>query len=551
MNITAHIDNPTDVDVNKQTLAQLLQLNLILPPYQRRYCWGEPQVAALLGDIDSLLQDKGGEEPQYQVPLFLGTVILHQEGDVKLRNNLVDGQQRALTLSLLLIALHRYNNRLNNGIDVYQLAGIEQPSLLNARFSHHQAQQQLALNFKQIEQHINNAAWANNQAKLTQMLAGIECVVITIHSIDQAFAFFDSQNSSGKRLSEFDLLKARHLRGIVSHPSVGIGCSRIWEEYELLKLNSCHDYSVAYYLTEQLLGYTRQRQRGKPVDALQLDAEYPVSTQSITASATHQHTPTVALSGLTNSPFCRDWQVKYDADKRDRFPFTFTHQLSLHGEQLSRDVEDVSLLPLQLNQPLIGGEQFFIFIAKYVALYKQLFAADINTQSATDNGEVVSIQERYLLLHRGLEARQGLGYPRLIQVWQSLVIFYVDRFGQDKHLDTFVQLSDQYVFSLRIAMARLSRASVEKSLRSDELFLSFAQLATSSQAINLLQKLVEKRSTDQVLNDRLMAGIKGISANYIKLFYWHEDKNSNALRYPDNGLTRLLLKHKKRESPSE
>ncbi|MDO6806618.1 DUF262 domain-containing protein, partial [Wenyingzhuangia sp. 1_MG-2023] len=81
------------------TLAQLLQLNLILPPYQRRYCWGEPQVAALLGDIDSLLRDKGGEEAQYQVPLFLGTVILHQEGDVKLRNNLVDGQQRALTLS--------------------------------------------------------------------------------------------------------------------------------------------------------------------------------------------------------------------------------------------------------------------------------------------------------------------------------------------------------------------------------------------------------------------------------------------------------------------
>ncbi|MDO6805918.1 hypothetical protein Q4595_25910, partial [Wenyingzhuangia sp. 1_MG-2023] len=95
----------------------------------------------------------------------------------------------------------------------------------------------------------------------------------------------------------------------------------------------------------------------------------------------HQHTPTVVLSGLTNSPFCRDWQVEYNAEKRDSFPFTFTHQLSLHGEKISHDVEDVSLLPLQLNQPLIGGEQFFIFIAKYVALYKQLFASDINTQS--------------------------------------------------------------------------------------------------------------------------------------------------------------------------
>ncbi|MDO6806076.1 hypothetical protein Q4595_26705, partial [Wenyingzhuangia sp. 1_MG-2023] len=91
-----------------------------------------------------------------------------------------------------------------------------------------------------------------------------------------------------------------------------------------------------------------------------------------------------------------------------------------------------------------------------------------------------------------------------------------------------VQLSDQYVFSLRIAMARLSRVSIEKSLRSDELFLIFAQLATSSQAINLLRKLIEKRSTDKVLNERLMEGIKGISANYIKLFYWHEDKSSDA-----------------------
>ncbi len=67
------------VQVEKNTLQQLLQRDLKLPPYQRRYCWGEQQVMQLLTDIENLLTPTDAKtvgdleaEPVSgsQVPLF-------------------------------------------------------------------------------------------------------------------------------------------------------------------------------------------------------------------------------------------------------------------------------------------------------------------------------------------------------------------------------------------------------------------------------------------------------------------------------------------------
>jgi len=68
----------------------LLELSLIIPPYQRPYKWQAHNVNQLIEDV-LLHRNKS----RYR----LGTVVLHQETENEL--SIVDGQQRLLTLALL------------------------------------------------------------------------------------------------------------------------------------------------------------------------------------------------------------------------------------------------------------------------------------------------------------------------------------------------------------------------------------------------------------------------------------------------------------------
>ncbi|WP_232771167.1 DUF262 domain-containing protein [Colwellia sp. 75C3] len=524
----------TGVNVEKANLQTLLAKNLTLPPYQRRYCWRNEQVNQLLTDIDGLLTIIAEDNTcDIAIPLFLGTVIVHHQNsdeDGAVHFDLVDGQQRSLTLCLLVMALVELNTSNNWFSD--ELLLNKKLSLLRATFTNRESQQQLAKNFALIKSHIKTKTWATSKQHLTYLFEKCEFVVITINSIDQAFAFFDSQNSAGKRLSEFDLLKARHLRGIISEPSVGIGCSRIWEEYENLKLNSCYSHRVAYYLTEQLIGRARQRQRGKHVDHLKLEDEFAVLTEKKMSS--------VQLAPQSNSLLYQNWQICYHPNQKQKFPFTFNTELTLDGaNKLSYSLDDVKEVPLQLSQALVGGEQFFMFIAKYAELYKQLFSADIVQPSESEKVKESndSIQGTLLAKHRLQEHQQGRGYPRLIQAWQALILFYVDRFGENDDFPEFVQLSDQYIFSLRIILTQVKRSSIERKLLDDGVFANLLQLPTSKQVLALICRLVEARALDPKLQKLTKEEIKGVRKKYIDSFYWQEDEENV---YPSSLSTMLL-----------
>ena len=65
-----------------------------VPPYQREYSWGEDEVSEFWDDLRKSLNDDS---------YFLGLVILTEEDK---RKQVVDGQQRIITLTLLAAALH-------------------------------------------------------------------------------------------------------------------------------------------------------------------------------------------------------------------------------------------------------------------------------------------------------------------------------------------------------------------------------------------------------------------------------------------------------------
>jgi hypothetical protein len=503
----------SEVEVEKNNLQQLLERPLAIPEYQRRYCWKQEQVLMLLKDIERLLAKEDGP------PLFLGTVILHLDDDGKA--NLVDGQQRCLTLVLVLKMLNDLTQQ-----DAGTKKGMS--SLLKSTFSHSLSQQCLAENNQQIKTHFQNETVQTAKDMLKILYNKLEFVVITISSIDQAFAFFDSQNSAGKRLSDFDLLKARHLRGIISLAKVGVGCSHIWEQYENIRVGGDKEKGprLAYYLAENLLANARVRQRNNSIERMRLESEFPVLT---TKSKTEVGTGTrlVQLSPPTSASFYRDWDIDVGDLQSSEFPFTFSTQLTISAEKNVQHTSTVDQLPLQMQQALIGGEQFFFFIAKYTEIYKQLFPLDWQEKESVEKQKEKlreTLWSRLLARHRNLELGQSAGYSRLIDIWLSLIIFYVDRFeitGEEtaKTFERFVMLADQYVFSLRITFESLKRNAIEKHFHDNQLFTKLLQLPTVDKVNELLMKLVDKQASEieKIEVDDLQTS--GVRWHYIKNFY--------------------------------
>ena len=76
-------------------------VKLNIPEYRRPYKWTARNAIQLLDDI---IEAKNENKEVYRV----GTLILHKDKDEKgcVRYNIVDGQQRTITFSLLLYALY-------------------------------------------------------------------------------------------------------------------------------------------------------------------------------------------------------------------------------------------------------------------------------------------------------------------------------------------------------------------------------------------------------------------------------------------------------------
>ena len=186
----ATLGNHETVELHQCSLIQLLELPLTIPDYQRIYCWEEKNVKCLLDDLTQHVE--AGAECPYR----LGTVILHNTNS---HYDVIDGQQRLVTLSLLMNEL-----------------GIV-PSLLKEKFTSKEAQEYIGYNKFLIKNYC--AKHIRNRVKFAETLktkVDFNVLVLQNASIDLAYTFFSNTNSRGVALTDYDLLKAHHLRFIPS-----------------------------------------------------------------------------------------------------------------------------------------------------------------------------------------------------------------------------------------------------------------------------------------------------------------------------------------------
>jgi hypothetical protein len=175
------------VDIFERKYGEILRIPLAIPNYQRIYCWEESNVKCLLDDIFEHINVKT------KVPYRLGTIILHCHDG---RYDILDGQQRLVTLALLMSEIGVKTN------------------LLKEKFVSKQSVEHVAYNKHLIHDYVlRHPALVGF---IDSLLNNIEFTVLVLGNttLDLAYTFFSNQNSRGVALSDYDLLKAHHLRHI-------------------------------------------------------------------------------------------------------------------------------------------------------------------------------------------------------------------------------------------------------------------------------------------------------------------------------------------------
>ncbi len=196
------------------SITKLLEMNLKLPNYQRPYKWTYKNMVDLLGDLsDAITNAEKYDNFKYRV----GTIILHKVSEgAENRYDIVDGQQRALSLALIMLCL-------NNNFTC--------PLLEKSDFSNKITQANLHDNFIVARDYLSNDT-SRSVSMLAALRDTVEVVVVCVDEETEAFQLFDSQNSRGRALDPHDLLKAYHLREMREYPYEMRHAVTKWESVE-------------------------------------------------------------------------------------------------------------------------------------------------------------------------------------------------------------------------------------------------------------------------------------------------------------------------------
>jgi uncharacterized protein with ParB-like and HNH nuclease domain len=186
--------------------------NLAIPDYQRPYKWDSKNVEELLTDISRAIDESQKHKDGFKYRI--GTILIHKAQDGKLY--IVDGQQRIISTVLICLCLNPSFHS----------------DFTDLSFSDDISKRNIHDNYMFIRQWFTLKG-DDEQARFLDALKDvIEVIVITVEEESEAFQLFDSQNSRGKALYPHDLLKAYHLREMLSSLSEMEHAVKEWEDIE-------------------------------------------------------------------------------------------------------------------------------------------------------------------------------------------------------------------------------------------------------------------------------------------------------------------------------
>ena len=371
-------------------IKDLLEIpNLKIPDYQRPYKWKIKNVNQLIDDI-LFHKDKQGYR--------LGTLVLHKDDENNF--NIVDGQQRVITIFLLAYCLSN-RNKLNMKIDFSKFS-----------FDNKISQNNIKVNYSIIDKRIEEFY----NFIIEFFLNRCELVKVVIDDVQEAFQFFDSQNARGKDLEPHDLLKAFHLREMSkSTEDDKIKVVEEWENLEskeltnlfanyLFKIRNWSKGNSAYYFTK---------------NDIDIFKGVNIETQ--------------------NYPFMKQLQINnYYVDKQNE------------AERVNNYHFDY---PFQIDQIVINGKRFFEMVIYYNNLIKDINALKESFKKDTVEYDILNTLDTY----RG-HNRSGDRYVR--NLFNCALVYYIDKFGKID-LDRTIKKLFIWAYNLRFKLYSVKLVSVD------------------------------------------------------------------------------------------
>lgn len=427
---------------------ELLQTeNIVIPSYQRPYKWTAKNVNQLIDDL-IFHCDKSAYR--------LGTLVIHSEL-IENKNvlNIVDGQQRTLTLTLIAHAISQNcTDKLNHLYKRGEKIENYSPKLINLSFTSDITKTNIQNNYKIIERRINDF----DEKVIKFFYEKCELVKVVLSDISEAFQFFDSQNARGKDLEPHDLLKAFHLREMNSYSTEEERKETV-ENWELMDTEKLSKLFALYLfrIRNWSKGYSARYFTKNEVDIFK----------------------GVSPDIKEDFPFAKAYRIAHY--------YTENYNKSYH-RGIDKHVFDY---PFQLDQTIINGKRFFEMIAFYDKM--------INDIKSRNDFKVLQTIRNY-----NGNYRTGDKYVR--NLFYCGLIYFVDKFGE-KELPKATEKVFIWAYSLRLKLFSVGLDSIDnyalnKAHSQIQLFKKIREAIRPNDIVNLkLETLRENRSskTDKIV----------------------------------------------------
>lgn len=453
----------------------LEDIKLRIPNYQRPYKWTAKNAIQLLDDI---IEAKNANKEVYRV----GTLILHYDEN-DLCYNVVDGQQRLITFSILLKALCECH------LDFLQ------EELADNSYT----RENIANNYRAFERRRDAMIDERTKAKegrdalyedriVTELREFIELqcelIVVITNGISEAFQFFDSQNARGRKLYPHDLLKAYHLREMN-------GTEDMETEKIVMRWESADQKKLAGLFAEYLYR-VREWAHGNRANEL--------NEQNIDKFK--------GISKRENYPYAQYYKGAYayaEMINKSAMPF-------VSGMRYMNS--------FQINAPIISGKPFFDYTNHYFNILKDIQNNDKYVGYFINGNKIVET----LNLRK---YKNGVGNRITRKLFDLAALLYVDRFCPDKPTRLDLDIFDQFIvmdfiwaYSLRAQYSNLGWLSAQNYIMGNGCINSFNLykcIAEASSPTILLSELADRLHPLQ--KDRVRANQDNIDEQDDHLIY--------------------------------
>ncbi len=400
----------------------LMDTALEIPQYQRPYKWTGKHINQLFSDI-ALHKDKSAYR--------LGTIVFHREGEKK---NIVDGQQRTISLLLAALALiQRSKEKALERKDLQErLLKLEQ-AMVNPSFTSEISQKNIHSNYLEVARIVSRADFT--EAHIDFFLNKCQVVAVELTDVSEAFQFFDSQNARGRDLEPHDLLKAYHLREFSPRDEpLKVATVARWENSDTQELAT---------LFSQYLYRIRNWSKG-------VSARYFSKDDSDLFKG-------VNINTVASYPYVEQLRIAH-------------HFVDHYNAQYERQIDSREMgFPFHLDQIIINGRRFFELISHYQSKVARISAESWNGHELVGGAGLDGFAKEIMDVLNSYPARTRTGDCYVRAMFDCLLIYYIDKFGHAE-LSRAIEKIFIWAYSLRLQMQVVQLASMDNYVLANNLF---------------------------------------------------------------------------------